>query len=60
MFIHGTADKLVPFPMMEKLYNACSAPKSKFIVEGAGHGDAMAVAGKEYWNAVFSFLDDCL
>ena len=60
MFIHGTADKLVPFPMMEKLYNACPAPKRKFVVEGAGHGDAMTVAGKEYWEAVFSFLDDCL
>ena len=57
MFIHGTADKLVPFPMMEKLYNACPAPKRKFVVEGAGHGDAMTVAGKEYWEAVFSFLD---
>ena len=60
MFIHGTADKLVPPSMMDKLYNACPAPKSKFIVEGAGHGDAMTVAGKEYWEAVFSFLDDCL
>ena len=60
MFIHGTADKLVPPSMMDKLYNACPAPKSKFIVEEAGHGDAMTVAGKEYWEAVFSFLDDCL
>ncbi|MBE6098320.1 MAG: alpha/beta hydrolase [Schwartzia succinivorans] len=60
MFIHGTADKLVPPSMMDKLYNACHAPKSKFVVDGAGHGDAMTVAGKEYWEAVFSFLDDCL
>ncbi|MBR2142025.1 alpha/beta hydrolase [Anaerovibrio sp.] len=60
MFIHGTADKLVPPSMMEKLYNACPASKSKFVVEGAGHGDAMTVAGKEYWKAVFSFLDEFL
>ena len=59
MFIHGTADKLVPFSMMEKLYNDCPADKTKFVVDGAGHGDSMKVAGKEYWKAVFSFLDDC-
>lgn len=60
LFIHGTADKLVPFSMMETLYNACHAPKTKFVVEGAGHGDSMKDAGKEYWKAVFSFLDECL
>lgn len=60
MFIHGAADKLVPPSMMESLYNACHTPKKKFVVEGAGHGDAMTAAGKEYWKIVFSFLDDCL
>ena len=35
---------------------ACNAPKVKFIVEGAGHGDAMKEAGKGYWQAVFDFL----
>jgi len=35
---------------------ACNAPKVKFIVEEAGHGDAMKEAGKEYWQAVFDFL----
>jgi fermentation-respiration switch protein FrsA (DUF1100 family) len=56
MFIHGDADTLVPPAMLEKLYDACNAPKVKFIVEGAGHGDAMKEAGKEYWQAVFDFL----
>ena len=35
---------------------ACNAPKVKFIVEGAGHGDAMKEAGKGYWQAAFDFL----
>ena len=60
LFIHGAADTQVPPSMMERLYNACHTHKKKFVVEGAGHGDAMTVAGKEYWNIVFSFLDDCL
>ncbi|MBQ9406999.1 MAG: alpha/beta hydrolase [Desulfovibrio sp.] len=60
MFIHGAADTLVPPSMLESLYNACQTPKKKFLVQGAGHGDAMTVAGKEYWERIFSFLDDCL
>lgn len=60
LFIHGAADKQVPPSMMERLYNACHAPKKKYVVAGAGHGDAMTAAGKEYWKIVFSFLDDCL
>ena len=60
LFIHGAADKLVPPSMMEKLYNACHSSKKKFVVEGAGHGDAMTTAGKEYWKVVLSFLNDCL
>ena len=59
MFIHGAKDKLVPPSMMKELYNACHTPKTQFIVEGAGHGDAMTVAGKEYWKVIFSFLDNC-
>jgi hypothetical protein len=59
MFIHGTADKLIPPAMMEELYNACRAPKAKFIVEGAGHGDAMKAAPKDYWQAIFNFLEAC-
>ena len=41
LFIHGDADKLVPFEMLEELYNASNAPvKEKFVVEGAGHAIA--------------------
>lgn len=57
MFIHGNADKLIPPAMMEELYKACNAPKTKLIVENAGHGDSMKEAKEEYWRAVFSFLD---
>ena len=36
LFIHGDADKLVPFEMLDKLYNASTAPvKEKFVVAGA-------------------------
>ena len=59
MFIHGDADTLIPPAMMEELFNECNAPKTKLIVEGAGHGDAMKAAGEKYWKAVFGFLEGC-
>ncbi len=56
MFIHGDKDTLVPLYMMEQLYDSCSAPKTKLVVNGAGHGDSLKEAGDEYWKAVFSFI----
>lgn len=56
MFIHGDADTLVPPFMMDTLYDDCNSHKTKLVVKGAGHGDAMVVAGNDYWKAVFSFL----
>ena len=39
LFIHGKEDVFVPCWMTEKIYENCAAPKTKFIVEGAGHGE---------------------
>ena len=58
LFIHGDADKLVPFEMLDKLYNASSAPvKEKFVVKGAGHADAKKTDPPKYFQRVFNFID---
>ena len=58
LFIHGTADGLVPYTMMEKLFDASNAPvKEKFTVEGAGHADAKSKNPEKYFEKVFDFLD---
>lgn len=57
LFIHGTEDSFVPFSMMAPLFEACSSPKDKLVVPGAGHSDAARVAGQAYWDKVFSFID---
>ena len=58
LFIHGTEDKLVPYYMMQELYDACHAPiKEMFTVEGAGHADAKAINPNLYFNRIFSFLN---
>ena len=58
LFIHGTADKLVPYSMMEELFDASNAPvKEKFVVEDAGHADAKNKNPQLYFEKVFGFLD---
>ena len=57
LFIHGDDDGLVPFAMMGKLFDACAAPKEKFIVTGAGHADAKRTNPAAYFDKVFAFID---
>ena len=56
LFIHGFADRLVPFAMMQTLYEASPAPaKEKLIVEKIGHG--ALYQSKNYFPKVFAFTD---
>lgn len=57
LFIHGDADKLVPFEMMGELYDKTAAPKEKFVVADAGHADAKSVNPAAYFDKVFAFLE---
>lgn len=57
LFIHGDADKLVPFEMMGRLFDACTAPKEKFVVKGAGHADSKPSNPAAYFDKVFAFLE---
>lgn len=57
LFIHGNEDKLVPYEMVDKLFDATnSAVKEKFVVEGAGHADAKRTNPENYFNHVFKFF----
>lgn len=57
LFIHGDEDTFVPFSMLDEVYNACSAPKEKLIVEGAGHAKSSKVNPELYWDSIFEFLN---
>ena len=58
VFLHGTADDFVPYPMMDRLYEACAAPKAKQAIEGAVHARAVYTDPALYWKTVDSFLQD--
>ncbi len=57
LFIHGTADDFVPYPMVYDLHEALDADKEIFIVEGAGHADSQFADPALYFETIFDFID---
>ncbi|ARV63011.1 phospholipase [Nostocales cyanobacterium HT-58-2] len=52
LFIHGTADVIVPAFMSQDLYAAAPEPKKLVLVPGAAHNNVTEVAPSVYWQAV--------
>ena len=57
LFIHGDRDTVIPFNHGKALYMAAADPKEFIVVRGAGHGDALVVAGKDYVEKVSKWIE---
>ncbi|MEG5127075.1 alpha/beta fold hydrolase [Microcoleus sp. ARI1-B5] len=57
LFIHGTADTVVPPQMGKKLFDAAPEPKQLYMVPDGGHNNAAQIGGAEYLLIVRQFLD---
>ncbi|NJK65933.1 MAG: alpha/beta hydrolase [Microcoleus sp. CSU_2_2] len=57
LFIHGTADTIVPVEMGRKLFDRAPEPKQLYIVPGADHNNLAQFAGAEYLQRVRQFLE---
>ncbi len=56
LFIHGTADTVVPSQMGKKLFDAAPEPKQLYMVPDGGHNNAAQIGGAEYLRVVSKFL----
>lgn len=56
LFIHGTADTVVPVEMTKKLFDAAPEPKQLYIVPDAGHNNLADFAGAEYLEKISNFF----
>lgn len=56
LFIHGDADKFVPFSMLDQNYQATKGPKEKYVVKGAAHAQAFSKNPEKYQATVAEFL----
>ena len=58
LFIHGTEDKLVPYYMMQMLYDRCDSPVKEMVsFNGVGHADAKIANPDLYFDKIFNFLN---
>jgi len=58
LVIHGEADRIVPFSMGRKLFEAAREPKFFYPLKEAGHNDTYLVGGEKYFKTVSAFIRD--
>lgn len=56
LLIHGDADDLVPYSMMDELYQKVNGPKQKLTIPHAGHALSSSYDPDTYWQCVDAFL----
>jgi len=56
MFLHGTADKLIPIRHSQRLYEHAREPKFLWVAEGGEHSALYNRYPKEYEEKVIGFL----
>ncbi len=56
LFIHSKADRVVPYALGRKLYEAAADPKRFHEVVGAGHNETWLVGGNAYFDALRGFV----
>jgi len=59
LFIHGEEDDVVPFWMLDKVYEAAACEKEKLTFPGAGHGES-AYQPERYYGAIKQFVEKYL
>lgn len=57
LFIHGESDTFVPYPMLKRNYDACTAEKRLLSIPGAAHAASLATDRGRYEAALLSFVD---
>jgi pimeloyl-ACP methyl ester carboxylesterase len=56
LFIHGTADEVVPFKMGQRLFATALSPKYLHVVSGAGHDRLLRPGEQSYLKAIQRFI----
>lgn len=57
LFIHGTADKLIPYTSTLRLYDAKRGKKALYICPNAAHVRSISTDREKYYAVVNAFLD---
>jgi fermentation-respiration switch protein FrsA (DUF1100 family) len=58
LFMQGDHDEIIPPRLAQTLYAAAEAPKSFWVIEGAGHNDIVETAGQRYRQRLEKFYGE--
>jgi uncharacterized protein len=58
LYLHGTADALIPFEMSQRLFEKTRSPKQLKLFPNAGHNDLPQVSGAAYAQTVQNFVTE--
>ena len=57
LFIHGTADDVVPAAMTQRMFDAAPEPKRLLLIEGGGHSDFGDAGADDYRRVLTEFIE---
>ncbi|MFZ0613365.1 MAG: alpha/beta fold hydrolase [Desulfobacterales bacterium] len=57
LYLHGTADTVVPPEMSRRLYEQTRAPKRLRLISGGGHNNSARIGGQSYLEDITDFLN---
>ncbi len=56
LFLHGTADTIIPYTLGRELYQGAAEPKEFYDITGAGHNNTIRVGGSDYFDKIKEFI----
>lgn len=60
LFMQGDHDEIIPPRLAQELFTAAQAPKTFWVIPGAGHNDILETAGAEYRHRLHAFYESLL
>ncbi len=60
LFIHGTADEIIPFKQGRRLFEAAKEPKDFYAVENGTHNETVLTGSAECLSVVKGFIRSCI
>jgi uncharacterized protein len=57
LFIHGTADAKIPYPMSQQLFAAATSPKKLVLIPQGDHDHSFKIGGSRYLETFRAFLE---
>ena len=57
LFIHGTADPTVPYPMSQQLFATANSQKQLLLIPGGDHNHNFKIGGSRYSETIRTFVE---